>query len=283
MLQSCIEPSLVHKSLVAYGFKKSHLPLYKMLLLGIMAGVYVGFGTQGYMTVYSGCTIGGACKYFAGFTFATALMMIIGCGAELFTGNCMLVIAMFSRHIYWWEVLFDWAMIWSANFIGCIAITVVHFAGGVNGYSGRYTKLGEDYCHAVQAKANLEPGEIFCRGLGCNAIVCLTVMLAIATKSMEGKLLACLFPIAIFAATGYEHCIANMSFFTTATLLDCVPQHKLWINIAISTLGNITSAVFLSVCYWLTDIADTEEQLKEVPHDPNEQATFMHSVDPSHH
>ncbi|CUE61594.1 formate/nitrite transporter, putative [Bodo saltans] len=99
--------------------------------------------------------------------------------------------------------------------------------------------------------------------------VCFSILMAYASKTVSGKVLACIFPIAAFVAMGFEHSVANMYLFTAATLLRCpgFKQTDLWGELFLCTAGNLLGAMFLALVYWYVNIHGTKLELPEVPHE----------------
>jgi formate/nitrite transporter len=281
-----LEPSLAAEQMVKTGYVKSHLPPYKMAILAFLAGIYVAFGGQ---TMYSVLTAGGSdeavalstsfnplsglMKYVGGFAFAVALVLIVVCGAELFTGNCLILMAVLAKRVTLGEMLFDWMIVYTFNFLGAIFMTAIIYGGGVNGYYSSVsifdtdhqnftlTRTGKIACYFAKSKAGLEPHEMFFRAIPANMLVCLAVLCGSAAKSVEGKFFVLIFPIMAFVACGFEHSIANMFVFTMGTLLNCETKNHgyYWLNMVLVTLGNIIGASILSVGYWVSYVMPHEE------------------------
>ena len=264
-LSLILEPTMITAALVSAGTYKSHMPTWKMAVLGMLGGLYVGLGGQVFVALLSGVdSAAGPVRYLAGTGFSFALVMIVICGAELFTGNCLLILSVLSGQTTLLEMLWDWFVVYFSNFAGCIFTAVIVFGGGINGYPTTGTNMtatGTTICKIAVAKAHLQPHEMFFRGILANICVCLSIMCAISAKSAVGKVFVIIMPIAAFVTSSYEHSIANMFMFSSATLLNCdgLGGHGwYWINLVLCTLGNILGALILGIAYWATNLPHGE-------------------------
>eukprot|EP00759_Apiculatamorpha_spiralis_P029061 PhF_6_TR31441/c1_g1_i3/m.46129 len=281
-----LEPAMITEAVMKAGIKKAHLPMYKMVIMAFYSGIYIGFGAMLLFTILTGIDNTGPVKVLGGLCFSVALVYIIMIGSELFTGNCLLVIAVICKRIFVWEMLRDWLVVWCGNFLGCIAMAGMCYGTGIAGYQTNtgLTPFGLKVCELGIKKAHLAMGEVFCRGVLCNMLVCMAVMLAIGSKTPAGKWLGALIPVMMFAASGYEHSIANMFTYSYATMLNCTgfEQQKAWEALFMATFANMVGAVFLGLTYWLLNIhGQSPEELDHVPvvHDAAENTLFPHSAD----
>mmetsp|Transcript_15582 Transcript_15582/g.36482 ORF Transcript_15582/g.36482 Transcript_15582/m.36482 type:complete len:308 (+) Transcript_15582:92-1015(+) len=262
---SVLDPMQTAKAVEAIGVSKAHLSYPRMAVLSVLAGAYIGMGAQLYLLVTSnedGSAASGPQKLLGGFAFSVGLVMIAMAGAELFTGNCLLLIAWLTGKIKLAEVLLDWMVVWIFNFVGSIAVAGLIYGTGINGYYHEdYTAMGKNLCKVAAAKANEKEHEMFVRGIAANALVCLAVILAIASKSPSGKILGIAMPIATFVALGFDHCIANMTFFSLAVMVDCPleDEGRYWLNLLLSTCGNTLGASVLAFSYYFSYMRDNVE------------------------
>jgi formate transporter len=264
-------PKEVSDALVAIGKKKVNMPIVAASLLGILAGVYIGFGAQIATTVATttGKYLGfGVTKFLAGSVFSVGLMLVVIAGAELFTGNNLIIKSVLKGEVTWAQLIKSWVIIYIANFIGSMIVVLIVYKSGLFASAGN--QLGATALKIAAAKVNLTFGAAFFRGILCNWLVCLAVWLCIASKDVISKIFACYFPIMTFVACGYEHSIANMYFIPMGVLLkgeaavvaaSGVSAAKLanltWVgaftnNILAVSLGNIVGgALFVGVVYYL--------------------------------
>jgi formate transporter len=264
-------PKEVADALVGIGKKKVNTPFLVAALLGILAGVYIGFGAQIATTVITGSAgfLGfGFTKFMAGSVFSVGLMLVVIGGAELFTGNNLIVKAVLKGEVTWAQLLKSWVLIYVANFIGSLLVVFIVYKGGLFASNGN--GLGVTALKIATAKVNLTFAASFFRGILCNWLVCLAVWLCIASKDVISKIFACYFPIMTFVACGYEHSIANMFFIPMGVLLKNQPAvvaasglsaaklaNLTWVgaftnNIIAVSLGNIVGgAVFVGAVYYV--------------------------------
>ncbi|MGA2517464.1 MAG: formate/nitrite family transporter [Thermodesulfobacteriota bacterium] len=249
------------------GVAKATSPWFTVFILGILAGAYIGFGGLLSTTV----TFDMAARWGVGFTkvlggaaFSVGLMLVVIAGAELFTGNNLMVSSVMMREISFSTMLKRWGIVFLANFIGSIIIALVFYFSGL--WKTGDGALGAAAVKTAYNKVALSFGEALWRGIGCNWLVCLAVWMALAARQIIGKIFAIFFPIMAFVAIGFEHSVANMYFIPTGILLmngagiTNVPGidpgiltwiNFLWRNLLPVTIGNIIGgAVFVGMSYW---------------------------------
>ena len=218
------------------GVAKALLPVPQMLVLAILAGVFIGFGAAAYTAVMTGADAAfGPSRLLGGVVFSLGLILVIIGGAELFTGNALMVMAAVDRKITMGEMLRSWGVVYLGNVIGAAGIAIViGFSGGLDG------AVGNTAVAISQAKASLLPLEAFLRGALCNALVCLAIWLTLAARTVAGKILAILWPISAFVLLGFEHSVANMYFFPQGWMAASpVTAGEALGNLFWVTLGNI--------------------------------------------
>lgn len=241
----------------------------KLFLLGILGGVYISFGAIFYTVMSSYGGHPAFIKLIGGVAFSLGLILVVLAGAELFTGNNLMVFSYMNNKITLMKLLRNWTFIYLGNFIGSILLVVLLF------YSEQYLSgnalVGKKALGIAQGKIELNFVSAFVRGLLCNVLVCLAIWLTMLSKSITGKVLGIIFPITGFIVMGFEHCIANMylipmgifiknfapSGFWTITDLDFNSFSNLTIeafllnNLLPVTIGNIIGGVFfVSLVYW---------------------------------
>ncbi len=285
----CLKPAEVAQATASAGKVKSEMPLPKLIVLGILAGVYIGFGANLATVVGSvwPAEFAGLAKFFFGGVFSVGLMLVVIAGAELFTGNNMfLAISALNGQASWGGLLYNWVVVYLANFVGSLFLVFIVFGGlyyvGATDGSGSVTALsavGVKATAIAKGKLGLSWGQAFCRAILCNWLVCLAVWLAVAAKDVTGKIFACFFPIMAFVSSGYEHCVANMYFVpmgmkiaqanpaVVADKFGMTPEavtsyftygNFISINLIPVTLGNIVGgAIFVGAVYWFTFLRKT--------------------------
>jgi formate/nitrite transporter len=235
------------------GVKKAALPWLQTVTLGFLAGAFIAFGAMNYTSAITGSAFGfGPTRLLGGLAFSLGLVLVVVAGAELFTGNNLIVMAWASRRVSAAKLLRNWGLVYTANFIGAVAVAFVVAASGIleNG-EGAVLQTA----HAIaRAKVDLGFGEAMLRGVLCNALVCLAVWLCFAAHTVSGKILAIIFPVSAFVALGLEHSVANMYLIPVAIYsgAEGVDVAGLIENLVPVTLGNILGgSVFVAAVYWI--------------------------------
>ena len=266
-----LAPMQIAENMVKTGVKKCQLRVFPMILLGMLAGVYIGFGGELSTMVthdLSKFTGVGFSKFIGGSVFTVGLMLVVIAGAELFTGNCLIFTAVLKREVSTGAMLRNWFFVYFANFAGSLLLAVIMY------YSGLWKidnfGVGKTALETALAKVNLSFLEAFCRGIGCNWLVCLAVWMASGGNDLVSKIFGIYFPIMAFVASGFEHSVANMYFVpmglllkgnaelvTTVGLTEAVSKLT-WSSFIVNnlipvTLGNIVGgALFVGgVYYWV--------------------------------
>ena len=218
------------------GVAKANLPVLQMFVLAVLAGAFIGFGAVAYTAVMTGvdATFGPA-RLLGGLIFSLGLFLVIIGGAELFTGNALMVMAAVDRRITVGQLLRSWGVVYAGNFTGAVLLALVFGLSGL--FDGQ---MGETAAKIPQAKAALQPVEALVRGALCNALVCLAVWLSFAARTAAGKILVILWPISAFVLLGLEHSVANMYFFPQGWLAGSeVTFNDAAANLVWVTLGNV--------------------------------------------
>lgn len=211
-------PNQIAEKIDAVGVAKSRLPLRSMLMLSVLAGAFIGLGALYFVVVRSDPVMGFAARQvLGGVAFALGLILVIVAGAELFTGNNLLVMAWADRKISTMELLRSWIIVCLGNFVGATGLAMLVFlADHPDMHQGA---IGREYLNIAAAKLSMPFWTAFFRGVLCNALVCLAVWMALAGRSVIDKAVAIVFPISAFVAAGFEHSVANMYFIPMAMLL----------------------------------------------------------------
>ncbi|MFP4421116.1 MAG: formate/nitrite family transporter [Desulfococcaceae bacterium] len=246
------------------GVAKATSPWVSLFVLGVLAGAYIGFGGLFSASVTFDMTLGiGMKKLIGGAAFSLGLMLVVIAGAELFTGNSLMISSVMTGRIGWRQMLERWGVVYLANFLGSLLVALLFYFSGLWRAGGG--ALGESAVAVAFGKVNLGFGEAFVRAVGCNWLVCLAVWMALSARQVVGKILAIFFPIMGFVAIGFEHSVANMYFIPVGIFLsnwgglapaglDLSTLHWgtfLWNNLVPVTLGNIVGGVvFVGLSYW---------------------------------
>lgn len=266
------------------GVKKVGLPVSKMFALAVLAGAFIAVGALFATSVTSGSVIEraadgavlssttmpfGISRLLAGLVFSLGLILVVVGGAELFTGNILIVMAFSSGRVSLAQLLSNWLIVYLGNFVGAFATAVLLFLSGQYAFGGG--AVGLNVLATGEAKSALGFGQAVVLGMMCNSLVCLAVWMVYSARTTTDKILAIVPPITAFVAAGFEHSIANMYFIPIAlfvkqwgspaffaqigkTALDY--PHLTWTNFLFAnllpvTIGNIIGgAVMVGLVYW---------------------------------
>ncbi len=198
------------------GIGKANLDALSMFALAALAGAFIAFGAIFYTFVVhnSGLSLG-LTQLIGGLVFCLGLILVIVAGAELFTGNNLIIMACVSGDITLMQLLRNWGIVFLGNFVGALIIVVLIYFS--NHWS--FGDVGVKALLIANKKVNLSFTEALAKGVLCNVLVCLAVWLCFAGRSVTDKILAILFPITAFVALGFEHSVANMYFIPAGLLL----------------------------------------------------------------
>jgi formate transporter len=251
------------------GVTKANLGFLSTFVLGVLAGAFIGLAACFFTTtVTGGSQWFGAVRFLGGLSFSLGLILVVVAGAELFTGNTLIVIAFISGKVSLWRLLRNWAIVYVGNLAGSVATAAIVYlawqwkmgdmAVGVTAFNVAGKKLSLPFTVAL------------CSGTMCNALVCIAVWLCYSARSTTDKILSIILPITAFVALGFEHSVANMYFipfgmmlartaeftgsvaglgydpaiFTTANLLVK--------NLLPVTIGNVIGgSIMVGVVYWI--------------------------------
>ena len=225
---------------------KAALSPLKMVLLGMLAGIYIGFGCHVFVLATAAETTA-LTKLIGAALFPAGLMMVIFCGAELFTGNNLMTLAVMSGDISLKDMLRNWGLVYLGNFIGSVLLAFLLAK------SGLYTDAAAARAVALaSSKASMPFAEALIRGILCNILVVLACWFQAGAKEMAGKILAVWFPITLFVFAGFEHIVANMTYIPLGMFLgaDVSVVSFLLGSLLPVTIGNlIGGALFIPAVY----------------------------------
>lgn len=253
------------------GVAKTNLNFLANFTLSVLAGVFIAFGAALFTLVVHDSKLSfGLTQLIGGLSFCLGLILVVVAGAELFTGNNLLVMAYVSKKITLRKLLESWVIVFLGNFIGALSLTLWVYLS--RQWSANGNLVGAKALLIANAKVGLPFIVAFTRGVLCNALVCLAVWLCMAGRSITDKILSILFPISAFVALGFEHSVANMYFIPMGLLLKNEPavleavaamtgkagdftnltaQTFLMNNLLPVTLGNIVGGgLLVGLVYW---------------------------------
>ena len=281
-MSNFVPPADLSKSLVGISIKKAGAPIMKLFILGILAGVYIGFAAHLATTIATGtCEWWGAKKFLVGSVFSVGLMLVMIPGSELWTGNNLMTVGLLEKKITMGGLMKNWIVVYIGNLVGSIILAwiIASMSGLLDGAAG-----GTAINIAVGKVSSTQQGldhntAYFFRAIGCNWLVCLAVMMALAAKDIGGKVLVIFFPIMAFVASGFEHAIANMYFipagifaknFDKAVAASGKSADQLanlnWTTMWTQNLGSVTvgnfvgGAILTGVVYWYLYVKGTKEE-----------------------
>ena len=274
------------------GVKKAEMPAFTMLMLSILAGAFISLGAIFSTTVAAGgmaiTTADGTAAFstglpfgitrlFSGVAFCLGLILVVVGGAELFTGNNLIVMAWASGKVTGRAVMRNWAIVYSGNFIGSIATAVMMF------FTKQYTfgsdAVGITALRIAVAKCDFGFVQAIALGVLCNALVCLAVWMTYSARTTLDKVICIIFPITAFVTVGLEHSIANMYFIAYALIVDGFdPEYMARVadrvpnlevltwkaffinNLLPVTIGNIIGgAVLVAAIYWVVFLRNKKD------------------------
>lgn len=264
-----LTPDEIALATIEAGTKKANLPFYKMILLGILAGMFIGFGAHGSLSIMQtlkGIDVG-LMKFLGAAVFPVGLMLVVVAGAELFTGNNLIALALMSKRITFSKMLKNWGFVYLGNFIGSVLLAFLICKSGLVNDSIRDLSINIAF-----NKVELTFSQALIRGILCNILVVLAVWMATGSKDIVSKIFSIWFPIMLFVLAGYEHSVANMFYIPLGKFLGA---NITWSEIAIKnllpvTIGNIIGgAIFVCGFYYLIYVFNGKEKSEEKRLSPN--------------
>lgn len=252
------------------GIAKAEGKTLRLLIWALLAGAYIAFGAQASQMVSFNLLADpdslGVGRLVSAAVFPVGLMMVVLCGAELFTGNCLMIIGVLDRKIRISGMLRNWVLVYLGNFLGALLVVALMKSTGL--WETGSGLLGASVIKTAQAKVQLSFGQAFVRGILCNWLVCLAVWMSTGARETVSKIFAIWFCIGLFVISGFEHSIANMYFIPAgiaaaadsglAQLAGCdvsvlTVGNFLVKNLLSVTLGNILGGgLFVGMVYWFT-------------------------------
>lgn len=240
---------------------KARLPILSMIMLGILAGAFIGLGAMFYILILSDSGLSfGIARLLSGFVFSLGLILVIVAGAELFTGNNLLVMAWADGKLSMQELLRNWGIVCISNFIGAGGLAFLVFMS-------KHPEMNEGavghlYVKVAISKCSISFQQAFFSGMLCNVLVCLAVWMAMAGRSIIDKVIVIVFPVTTFVACGYEHSIANMYLIPMGMLIkesyqdlsntDVISWYGFAKNLIPVILGNLTGgSVIVALIYYI--------------------------------
>jgi formate transporter len=269
-----LTPAEIAAATIQAGINKVKLSKRNMFVLGILAGAFIAFASEGSnmaaFNLFAKAETYGLGKAMAGAIFGTGLMLVVVAGGELFTGNTMIIAGVLDKKVTIAAMLKNWLFVYLGNLVGSLLIAYMMTQSGL--FSSGANVLGGVTIKIAAYKVGLSFMQAFFLGIMCNWLVCLACWMATGAKDIAGKLLAIFFPIWLFITSGFEHSVANMYYIPAgimakgtkawadaAIALGVTPEklaHLNWGSFAMNnllpvTLGNIVGGgIFVGAVYW---------------------------------
>lgn len=249
-LDAFLPPEMAERAEDA-GVKKANLDFWSMFALAVLAGSFIGLGADLCTLVTTDTGLGfGLNKLLGGLVFSLGLILVIVAGAELFTGNNLIVMAWVGGKLSLGQLMRNWVIVYLGNLTGSLATTMLVYLTRQWTFANYH--VGATALNIANSKVNLSFAEGLTRGMLCNALVCLAVWLCLSGRSVTDKILAILFPITAFVASGFEHSIANMYFIPMGLLLKDEPEVLMAAGKVASDLVNLNLQGFLENLFPVT-------------------------------
>ncbi len=246
------------------GVAKANLPLRRLVPLGVLAGAFIALGAN-FATVVTagGGSAPGVTRLLGGVVFSLGLILVVVSGAELFTGNTLIVVAFAGRKITAAKLLRNWLVVFLSNFVGAATTAaLVVWSGQLIAGDGA---VGARAQAIAETKGSLHFGQATASAILANCLVCLAVWMTLSARTLVDKIVVIVPPIAAFVAAGFEHSIANMYFFPVALFSSPTTEHVTWKHFLVDnlvpvTVGNIIGgAVLVGLVYWFVYLRGNAE------------------------
>ncbi len=230
------------------GTTKAKMGWRNIFLLAVLAGAFIALGAIFATTITTGAgdrLTFGVAKLLGGLVFSLGLVLVIVAGAELFTGNNLIIMAWANHHVSTRQLLRNWSIVYVGNFMGSIATVVIMFL--CKQYMFANGSVGLNALNIANAKCNIGFVQAIALGIMCNALVCLAVWLCFSARTTTDRILSITLPITAFVACGFEHCVANMYFIPFGLFVKSSAPINFWENIGktASDYANLTLENFL--------------------------------------
>jgi formate/nitrite transporter len=272
--QDALSPSEVAFLVETRGVAKATAPIVTTFVLGVVAGAFIALGGVFAITIGTGSELGfGPTRLLAGVGFSLGLILVVVAGAELFTGNNLIVMSTVTGNVGVRRLLANWGVVYLGNAIGALSVVGMVYVG--EWWRGDELGIGVTALSTAAVKTSLPFFVVLARGILANALVCLAVWLAAAGRSVIDKVAAIVFPISAFVAAGFEHSVANMFFIPMGLALRGhagvveaahLPSAELSTldgaglinNLVAATIGNVIGgALLVGLVYWFVYVRPT--------------------------
>lgn len=258
-----LTPSQIESKVESASIGKATMPKLKLFVLAMFAGAFVALGAAFFTVVMGDGNLGFAAqRLLGGLVFCLGLELVLLCGAELFTGNALMVLGKVSGKIGWRGIAYNWAMVWLGNFAGALLMVALIFGSNLQALNSG--AVGDAMVSIAAGKISPSWGTLFCKGVLCNMLVCLAVWIGFGARTTVDKVVGVILPVSAFVVMGFEHCVANMFFLpmglaakavgfgVSVAGADALNLSGMFYNLSAATLGNIVGGVLIVVVgYWI--------------------------------
>lgn len=269
LIEALLPPQMA-LACVASGTAKAGRDATTLVVLGVLGGAFISLGAVFVTVVLTGSSElpWGVARLLAGLVFSLGLILVIICGAELFTGDSLMIVSFADRRITFGALIRAWALVYVGNICGAVGTGAVTFLSGQYGFDGG--EVGRTVLAIAAAKAALPTMGLFFLAVLCNVMVCLAVWMSFGARTAADKVMVIIPPIAAFVAGGFEHSIANLTFLPYGLAIKAWAGPEFWTaigqsaadypmltpsgalhNIVVSTVGNLVGgSLMVGAVYW---------------------------------
>lgn len=263
-----LSPAQIAEKYVSVGKSKAEMPVSKMFVLAIFAGMFIAIAGASATVASSMVENASLSRLINALVFPAGLAMVVLAGSELFTGNCLILIPVIKKEVKVLTYIKALAIVYVGNLIGSLIVSLLFVYGHTPDlYSGA---LAESVVSTAAAKTSLSFSDAFFRAILCNFLVCIAVWITIGATNTVDKIAGLYFPIMVFVLGGYEHCVANM-FYIPAGIL-CAYEYGIsaeglnWVSFIVRnlipvTLGNVLGGtIIVAFGYWFAYLKEEKKK-----------------------
>ena len=276
LVPDALTPEQIESKAETVAISKANMPFVKLFVLAMFAGAFVALGAAFFTVVMGDTEMGFAAqRALGGLCFCLGLELVLLCGAELFTGNALMVLGKVSGKISWGGLARNWSVVWLGNFVGALALAALIFLADLQGMGGG--SVGDAMVALAVGKVTPSWHTLFFKGVLCNLLVCLAVWIGFGARTTADKVLGIILPVAAFVVMGFEHCVANMFFLPMGLAAkaagfgaavagaESLTAASLAYNLSAATLGNIAGGILIvGVGYWIAYGREAHKHESEV-------------------
>jgi formate/nitrite transporter len=252
-----LTPGQPAERLIEWSTAKSAVPADRLIVLGLLAGAFIAIGGAFFTGVMAVSSLGhGPTRLLGGIVFSCGLLLVCVSGAELSTGNCMLFTAWASRRLTLVDLGRNLLISYAANAAGAMAFAMLIAGSGL-----LQSEHGRTAAAIAEAKLTLSFEQAFIRGILCNALVCISVWMIMAARTISSKLVGLIFPISAFITLGFEHSIANFYLLSAGLLAGAAGSLSAAVtNLIAVTLGNLVGGIVVALAFWMACVRGTDSE-----------------------